>query len=80
LQHADSADIMKETTRLLSMATVYLDNGQTVEVSQEDLEAYLRDNHEALEPRHRGLRRPRSKVKVELYPEPILPSPKASEG
>jgi hypothetical protein len=39
------------------MATVYLKEGKTTQVSLEDLEDYLYDNHEHIEPRKKVVRR-----------------------
>ena len=39
------------------MPTVYLKGGKTVEVSMEDLENYLHDNHDKIETRPKKLRR-----------------------
>ncbi|MGB3638543.1 MAG: hypothetical protein WBA39_13350 [Rivularia sp. (in: cyanobacteria)] len=39
------------------MPTVYLKEGKTVEVSMEDLENYLYENHDKIETRRKILRR-----------------------
>ena len=39
------------------MPTVYLKGGKTVEVSMEDLENYLYENHDKIETRPKKLRR-----------------------
>ena len=40
------------------MPTVYLKGGETVQVSLENLEAYLYENYERIETRSKKLRRP----------------------
>lgn len=40
------------------MPKVYLKNGETVEVSQEELEDYLYENSSRIETRKKNLRRP----------------------
>ncbi len=40
------------------MPTVYLKGGETVQVSLENLEDYLYENHERIETRQKKLRRP----------------------
>lgn len=40
------------------MATVYLKTGETVQVSLDNLEDYLYENHERIETRKKELRRP----------------------
>lgn len=40
------------------MATVYLKDGKTVQVSLENLEDYLYENHDRIETRKKVLRRP----------------------
>jgi len=40
------------------MPTVYLKSGETVQVSLENLEDYLYDNQEQIQPRRKKLRRP----------------------
>ncbi|MDJ0598608.1 MAG: hypothetical protein QNJ37_07185 [Crocosphaera sp.] len=42
----------------MEMPTVYLKDGTNIEVSLEDLEDYLYDNHDQIETRPRKLRRP----------------------
>lgn len=40
------------------MPTVYLKGGETVQVSLENLENYLHENSDRIEPRRKKLRRP----------------------
>ncbi|GAA6617710.1 hypothetical protein [Scytonema sp. NUACC26] len=40
------------------MPTIYLKNGETVQVSVENLEDFLYENHERIEVRRKKLRRP----------------------
>lgn len=46
------------------MPTVYLKNGETVQVSLEDLEDYLYENQEHIQTRRKKLRRPPSEITI----------------